>query len=94
MRFYSYRSKTTQSKGRCLLNPQFQKGLIFTKRTIKKQFWVSPQEDTQLKQKAHKTELNEATLLRMLIRDLNHFITAVEEEFLAPEKVGGENDRN
>lgn len=39
------------------------------KRTIKKQFWVSPEEDNLLKKKVHRTGLNEATVLRMLISD-------------------------
>ncbi len=38
------------------------------KRTIKKQFWLNQQEDNDLKDKAERTCLTEAALLRLLIR--------------------------
>ena len=37
-------------------------------RTIKKQFWLNKQEDNDLKDKAKRTCLTEASLLRLLIR--------------------------
>lgn len=37
-------------------------------RTIKKQFWVSPDEDKDIKRKAQQTCLSEASLLRYLIK--------------------------
>ena len=37
------------------------------RRTIKKQFWLSDEEDIALKKKAHATCLSEAALLRALI---------------------------
>ena len=39
-------------------------------RTVKKQFWLTREEDELLKRKAQQCCLNEATLLRMLIKDL------------------------
>lgn len=38
------------------------------KRTIKKQLWVSKAEDTDIKEKAGKTCLSEAALIRLLIK--------------------------
>jgi hypothetical protein len=40
-----------------------------TNRTIKKQVWLSPREDAELKRKVGLTGLTEAALVRMLIRD-------------------------
>lgn len=40
-----------------------------TNRTIKKQVWLSPQEDAELKRKVRLTGLTKAALVRMLIRD-------------------------
>lgn len=48
----------------------------------------------QLTAKAHSLNFIDAPMLEDTVKKLNHFITAVEEEFLAPEKVGGANDRD
>lgn len=43
------------------------RAIRFQKRIIKKQFWMTESEDSQLKEKAQKTLLSEAALIRMLI---------------------------